>query len=454
MIAPSVWLFNEYGEGLRTLVAERRALERFVDFKSFQVFADATTYTALQFFASSPRDSAQVADASSGKLETLNFFEVPSRSLGSAAWALVDRRDQALLDKLREGKPTLEDISEQIFQGLITSADAIYHLTRVGPGKFYSKASKGTVEIEEEMVRPLISGSDAVPFATPTTETFLLFPYHVTDDECRLLTVKEMQKHRRCWTYLQQHESVLRAREDSSFDDDQWYRFGRNQNIDKQHLPKLGVPQTVNRLAAFNDVESKCYFNNVRINGILAKGNREDDLWYILGLLNSLALDFVFRKTAKPKDRDYFEANKQFIAPLPIPKTRQTKSVITLSQKLAALHLDREATRRSTLRRFEVDLRPKTLLVDELPAPIPGKLQEFESLSVHDAISRLEKLAKRKFTIGQRTQWDEYLTKETGKLSALKRQIDDALKELNDRVFHLFGISAEEARFIEESLRI
>ena len=453
MIAPSVWLFNEYGEGLRTLVAERGALERFVDFKSFQVFADATTYTALQFFASSRKDSAQVADASSGNLETLSYFEIPSKSLGSASWALVDQRAQGLLDKMRGDNATLSDVTEQIFQGLITSADGIYHLTRVGPGKFYSKASKGTVEIEEEMVRPLISGSDAIAFATPPTDTFLIFPYHVTDDECRLLTVKEMQKHRRCWAYLQEHESLLRAREDTGFDDDQWYRFGRNQNIDKQHLPKLLVPRLLTDLMAGCDRDGSVCIDNVDVGGVLLK--KKGDTFYILGLLNSLALNFFWRATSKPFRGNYRSANKQFISPLPIPSSPARSQIARFSEQLFDLYTERTIVERATWRRFQVDLAPKSLLsADVLMPSLPAKLAQFHELSVQDAISRLEKFAKRKFTIAQRTEWDEHLTKETSKLGAIKRQIDDALQELNDRVFHLFGISAEESRFIEESLRI
>jgi tRNA G10 N-methylase Trm11 len=49
-IAPSLWTTNEYGEGLRDVVGAGRNLDRWIDFKSYQVFDEATNYTALQFF--------------------------------------------------------------------------------------------------------------------------------------------------------------------------------------------------------------------------------------------------------------------------------------------------------------------------------------------------------------------------------------------------------------------
>ena len=340
MIAPNVWLFNEYGAGLRQLVASRRALERFVNFKSFQVFGDATTYTALQFFAGSAAAGIEVADASDGRLETLRFYPVAYEGLDREPWSLVDSVNRDILDKMQRAGVSLEEATSQIFQGLITSADWIYHLRKTAPGKYYSDAALGTVEIEDEIMRPLVSGEEAVPFATPPTEKYLIFPYLVNDNECRLMTAGELKKYRRCWEYLKQSEPALRARESGKFDDDQWYRFGRLQNIDKQRLPKLGVPQTVNRLSAFNDLSGERYFNNVRVNGILPRQDGKFDLWFILALLNSNALDFFFRKTAKPKDRDYFEANKQFIAPLPIPRAQSQKKLAALAKLLAQFALD------------------------------------------------------------------------------------------------------------------
>lgn len=49
-IAPSLWTVNDYGQGLRGLIHRTKQLERWLDFKSFQVFDEAITYTALQFF--------------------------------------------------------------------------------------------------------------------------------------------------------------------------------------------------------------------------------------------------------------------------------------------------------------------------------------------------------------------------------------------------------------------
>ncbi len=127
--------------------------------------------------------------------------------------------------------------------------------------------------------------------------------------------------------YLGTYETALRAREqskaadgtvlESPFNDDDWYRFGRNQNLDKQDAAKLIVAQTVPEMRVCADMDGAFSLNNVRVNGILSAPG--GDLAYLMGALNGALADFVFRRIGKPKQGGWFEANKQFIAPLPIP---------------------------------------------------------------------------------------------------------------------------------------
>src|SRR5207244_2066394 len=55
----------------------------------------------------------------------------------------------------------------------------------------------------------------------------------------------------------------------------------------------------------------------VRVNGILPASST--DQMYLLSVLNGPVADLVFRRIGKPKQGGWYEANKQFIAPLPIP---------------------------------------------------------------------------------------------------------------------------------------
>ena len=174
-------------------------------------------------------------------------------------------------------------------------------------------------------MRPLVSGPEAKRYEECATDTYLLFPYE-TDKRgaVALIDAETMAvRYPLAMQHLTNFEVKLRERETSSFDDHQWYRFGRNQNLDKQELSKLIVAQTVPQMRVCADFDGSKYLNNVRVNGILnAPGC---DVAFLLGVLNGAVADFVFRRTAKPKQGGWFEANKQFIAPLPVPHANESE---------------------------------------------------------------------------------------------------------------------------------
>lgn len=184
------------------------------------------------------------------------------------------------------------------------------------------KLAPVVVEIEDSIMKPLVSGSDVKRFIEPQTITYLLFPYQVDAEGAHLLTAQEMQSQfPNAWKYLKGFEKELRDREGKSFDDDGWYRFGRHQNLDKQEVPKLLVPRLVARLVCSADERGRYYCDNVDVGGVVPR--RVDDLWLLAGVLNAPVTNTIFGWLSKPFRGDYKSANKQFIAPLPVPRANR-----------------------------------------------------------------------------------------------------------------------------------
>ncbi|MEI6654448.1 MAG: DNA methyltransferase [Verrucomicrobiota bacterium] len=369
-IAPNVWMVNEYGKPLRQHVRHTRTLDRWLDFKSYQVFDEAITYTALQFFSGNPADALTCAfapDGNAAAVDWQNADRIPYGELPEEeAWTLAPRAEMELIGRLNANCSNLgsQEWTKQIFQGLITSADAIYQLKRVGRDEYQNKAGN-IVSIEDSLMKPLVSGPEAKRYLQPITDTYVLFPYNLKATRPRLFSEEEMRRqYPNSWSYLQVHEQVLRQRENSAFDDSEWYRFGRNQSIDKQEDPKLIVAQTVPSLRICYDAQGQFFLNNVRVNGILTENPK--NAWYLLGILNAPVCDFVFRRTAKAKEGGYYEANKQFIAPLPIPDAppEQRAEVGGLARELQELH----TRRRDTIARLEQRLH-STQTAPLSPAP-------------------------------------------------------------------------------------
>jgi tRNA1(Val) A37 N6-methylase TrmN6 len=447
-IAPSVWIYNEYGRGLRELLLENRALERFVDFKSFQAFEDATNYTALQFFRKAPCVVVTAMNAPDGDLESHPSYTVGWRGLSSGAWSFSTPAANGIMETMMERSVTLAEATSHIFQGLVTSADSIYHLIRLGPGRYYSYSLGEIVEIEDEIMKPLVSGADAVPFAVPTTEKYLVFPYDVTTPKCDLFTPKEMDvSFRRAWRYLRRNENALRGREHGKMDHDGWYGYVYPKNLDKQNQPKLLVPRLLLNLFASSDPLGQRSPDNVDVGGVIP--NDDWSLFFLLGVLNSRAVDFVWRKTSKPFRGDYRSANKQFIAPLPVPKVgaKQQRPVATLAESLADLHGKRLESFAKVRRRIIVDMAPRDLGTSSpLPPPLPRRLDRFDEVPIAGALAEVSRFAKRGLSPAEREEWDGYLTKESGVIAKLNRRIADLTGELNERINALYGLSPNQVK--------
>lgn len=335
-IAPSLWTVNNYGEGLRDLIRRGRHLERWIDFKAHQIFDEAITYTALQYFSRDRQDVLRIATAPSGEAADVDWtnegLAVSYDALPeNGEWLMATGEDRALIDRLAESCLRLDDprLTSKIFQGLITSADDLYHMKKTAEGRYWcvpkgrTGAVSHEVEIEDAIMRPLISGAEAKRYEEPETDTYVLFPYERDDKGAmRLLEASVLAaRFPKAWAHLLRWEDALRGREAKKdkrpFDDKNWYRFGRNQNIDKQDKTKLMVPRLVEHIKVSLDEKGEFYLDNVDVGGVIATPHT--DSWFLLGAVNGPVADFVFRRIAKPFRGDYRSANKQFIAPLPIP---------------------------------------------------------------------------------------------------------------------------------------
>ena len=394
-IASSLWVTNEYGQGLRSVIGAGRNLDRWIDFKSYQVFEEATNYTALQFFTKARNEAIRVAEAPTG--------EIPDDPWGGAGralvygqqefgerWLLLTGDERGLIDRLYEHCKRLDhpEHTSNIFVGLQTSADAIYHLRRLGPGR-YLCTPRGEranppyeVEIEDALMKPLVSGAEAKRYVTPVTDTYLLFPYAISGHGARLIDKAAMKdRYPKAWAYLGSYKDVLGMREsqkdhegnviEAPFNDDHWYRFGRHQSLDKQEIVKLVVPRLVNEFSCSVDDTGSVYLDNVDVGGVVIADG--EDPFFIAGVLNSSIANFVFKRISKPFRGGYFSANKQFIAPLPIPPASalERADVAARARALQAAHTARRDTLVKIQRRLSATRRrnkPETWLFAGLKA--------------------------------------------------------------------------------------
>ncbi len=316
---------------MRRRLATEQLVEEILDFGASQLFRGAVNYTCVLVLG---RDGVpelayrRIRGTGDEVLEELAAVDrVPAQrfaaaDLGEEPWVLVPPEEAAVIRVARRDAVRLEEATKQIFQGLITGADDVYVLDargkRAGRQVVYSEASGRELELEPHLLYPLASGSDVDPYAFRPLRSLVLFPYVEDGGARRLARLDELEALPRTLEYLREHELRLRARERRRMDhDDRWWSFSRKQNLDAHELPKLGVAATVRNLEVGADLAGEVCFHNVRVNGILGLDGGMT-LPALLVLLNSRLLDWIFRRGAGVHANDYYAANKQFIAGLPI----------------------------------------------------------------------------------------------------------------------------------------
>ncbi len=445
-IAPSVWVYTEYGNNLKNLFRNNRYLFKFIDFKSFQVFKDATTYTALQFLSKKLNDNILYAEAPEGNIGDLKLNPNDYTKLEKNSWKMTSFKDESIQFKVNSKSSPLKTIIDKMVVGIQTSANNIYHLQKVKENLYFSKESDSVVEIEEELIRSLISSEEVKRYIHPTTSTFLLYPYQSIENNYPTLIDRHTMEtiYPKAWKYLKEHEVFLRERENKKMDkDDLWWGYNYPKNLDKQYRPKLCVAQTVQNLKLFFDNEGSYYLDNVRVNGILVENDESETLWFLLGVLNSSVLNYYFQKTAKPKNNGYYEANKQFIEPLPIPLVNEEskKLIIKISKDLTDLHTDLISVTNSVLKSITSELGSKKVNNRSLNNWIEMEFSEFKF--------EVERVTGNELPLSMCSDFEVYIDKNKLKAIELKNQILKLENDLNLLIYSYYNLDEDEIKLIK-----
>lgn len=353
-IAPNVWMVNEYGRPLRQLIRRTRSLDRWLDFKSHQIFDEAITYTSLQFFRGSACEALTCAFAPDGNAAAIqweNADQIPYEELPEEdAWTLAPKAEIEFIRRLGASCRKLgsHELTTNIFQGLVSGADPVFRLRKIARGRYVVKLKDQPpyeTDIEEEIMFPVISGPESKRYIDPVTEQYMLFPYDLSGSRPCLYPEDFLrQRFPLAYAHLLNHKKNLEARDGGDWVGSKWYGYSRSQNLDKQFIPKLCSARLVPSLRMMLDEKGVFCLHDNNMFGILPA--TDVDVWFLLGILNAPVTDFVFRRCARPKSSGYFQADRQFLAPLPIPDAtpEQRAEVGTRARELQELHTLRRDT--------------------------------------------------------------------------------------------------------------
>lgn len=351
-IAPNVWMVNEYGKPLRQLIRRTRTLDRWLDFKSHQIFDEAITYTALQFFRGSSVPALTCAFAPDGNAAAIhweNADQIPYEELPDEdAWTLAPRAEINFVKNMIAHAGSMEKSCAGIFVGIQTSLNDIFHLEEIAPGKFRNliMPESELIDLEADLIHPLVKGPGAKRYFWESGKMRILVPYVTSGNKAMLIPEADLKsKYPQTWAYFSRYESKLRERENGKMDlPTGWWAYNYPKNIEKQLKPRLLVAGTAPELRVAADFNGEVVQDDRRVFAITV--DDASNLGFLLAMLNSPVCGYVFKRIARPKSGGFFDIEKQFIAPLPIPDAspEQRADVGARARELQELHTRRRDT--------------------------------------------------------------------------------------------------------------
>ena len=313
-ITSNQFLSTEYGEAAREYLLKNYSLLQIVDFGDAPVFEEALTYVSIFIFHKSKPKNFIYTPVNKDKLlqfeDELKFYEIEIDKLTNKSWVLKNKEESNIIIKLNKFQK-LSTIGN-CWAGLFTGLDKVL---------MFEKEDINELEIERDLLLPVIRAQDCERFKCNEASKLVLYPYKVYDDKTVLLKESELQnKYPLAYEYLNKNKSLLSKRKDSrkSLDKDgSWYkltRFGQRQVFNK---PKIVSPGEVKN-HKFSIDQSNSGFSCARVFAITVD-NANISLNKLVAILNSTLIKFYLQSKASAKAGGYYSYSSKVLNDTPIP---------------------------------------------------------------------------------------------------------------------------------------
>jgi methylase of polypeptide subunit release factors len=354
-ILPSKFFNADYGEGLRKLIADNRALYKVVDFKDFQVFDTATTYTCLLFLKKIKNKNFEYLELNNKdkfkQIKTFDYklFNISKQNEPNAGspFAFVSNHNKSIMEKMQAIHTTLSDIAENIFQGLTTSADKVYLLELLEDKndryRVFSKALNKEYILEKDLLKPLLKGKEIRKWSISKFKYLVLFPYEIRNGKPNIIELENIKRnYPHIAEYLEEVRSILQSRQEGKLKGAKdWYGYIYRKNLEKYEKPKLLTQVLASRNSFTFDEKGQYYFvggGNAGGYGITLNKKFENDYYVVLALLNSKLLEFYLQHISTPFRGGFYSYGKRFIERLPIMIPSDGTELTNLSKKQLERH--------------------------------------------------------------------------------------------------------------------
>ena len=338
-IVPSKFAKVGAGKKLRELITEKGYLNSIVSFGANQVFADKTTYTCLLILKKKPQSTFQYTEVRSlnnWKLREFNaikFVTKKTKELSGDVWTLISPELETIYSKIINQSISLEKLigNDNIFNGIQTSATHIYiHKAVKEDDKYFYFCKEGKVwQVEKELTRPYYQtdkNENLYTYRPFKPNSFVIYPYKNNNSNIEFVNIVDLKENYPCmYEYLSYFKDALVKRDIQPVPktNNEWYRYGRHQSLDKCEVSTKIVVGILSQ----NDGYAIDYHKTVLSSGgnagyaIISYNNEQQySIYYLQAILNSKYVEWICSLIGSVFRGGYISHGTQVLRKLPIRK--------------------------------------------------------------------------------------------------------------------------------------
>jgi len=313
-ITPNSHFYSAAGKNLRNLTLSH--LTKIVNFDHFQVFKNATAYTAITFLQKEGGADFLYAENFKNDFDNLEYKRISARHMRPERWEFFDEKYLDKIIKLNKKYSTLQEVAD-IHYGIATLKDDVYIFSPEKSDKnyFYLDDSK----IEKDLCVPIIKAST---YKGTNQNLFLIFPYKNE----KIIPKNIFQKnYPEAYKYFLKQRNILETRDKGGGKNyEEFYVFGRNQGL-KTSFGKKIITSTMNIAPHFYVIEDE---KTSFYAGYCIKPKGDTDLYELCEALNSDLMKEHINSVSKSYRGGYKSYAKSFLKDFVHPQFYKTQPAL------------------------------------------------------------------------------------------------------------------------------
>lgn len=403
----------------------------------------------------------------------INVYPVSSDMISGGDWRFVSAREETAMNMLEAGGRKLETYCDDgnVERGLRTGDNDVLVVDEETIDEY---------DMEDELIHPLVGGKQVERWHSPWENRYVIYTRNDTN----------IDDYPNIKAYLEEHRDDLEDRWCVNEGGDPWYAIDKTKSPEMFERKKIVTPDIVLYNNFWLDESEKFYCLNTCYY-VLSNGDASE--WYLLGVLNSNAVQFFYRRIAPTYKDEFLRYISEYLKDIPIPEPshRDSETVAAveslasdLQDRVADYHKAKDikddpelvfAQERIDRESLSLAAHVEKMNLSEGDITDPYTDGEMLQLNVQDSITFRSEDAAQTFKraveilgfenveeindeLFPRTEeeleafvsiYDEIASG----LDAIEQDIKNLESKLNDRVYELYEMDDETREYIEETVK-